>query len=59
MEPNPTISEGASCKVCGGPVMPLWNYCEPCRRRLEADDRHEATEELAWRIEIEENRRRR
>lgn len=58
MEPNPTISEGSRCHICGGLVPVLWTYCEPCRRRLAVEDPNEAREELSWRHEIEEHRQR-
>ncbi len=47
------------CQVCGCPLPVLWTYCESCRQALAAEDPGEAREELAWRVEIEEERRRR
>jgi len=47
------------CQKCGEPVPTLWTYCEPCRLEVAVENRHEALEELSWRYELEENRRRR
>ena len=59
MEPNPTISYGSRCHRCGTTVRPLWHYCEPCRKAIAVEDRTEALEELSWRVQLEEERRRR
>jgi hypothetical protein len=58
MEENPTVKAGSRCHRCGTLVPTLWTYCEPCRKAIAVEDPHEAREELSWRWEIEENRRR-
>ncbi len=55
---NPTPAPGSRCRACGRPVRPLWTLCEGCRKRLAVEDRIGALEELSWRVEIEENKRR-
>jgi hypothetical protein len=49
--------EGSRCQVCKCPVPTLWTYCEDCRRWLAVEDRAEALEEIAWRREIQEEKR--